>query len=56
MFVLMILAYSAVLVSCVPKVSFFAIIVLQLYHYYKCPVALPHGVVVWSAVCDCGIS
>ena len=22
----------------------------------KCPVALPHGVVGWSAVCDCDIS
>ena len=22
----------------------------------KCPVALPHGAVGWSAVCDCGIS
>ena len=38
------------------KYVFFAIVVLQMYHYYKCPVALPHGVVVWSAVCDCGIS
>ena len=34
----------------------FAIIVLQMYCYYKCPVALPHGALVWSAVCDCGIS
>ena len=24
--------------------------------YRKCHVALPHGVVGWSAVCDCGIS
>ena len=24
--------------------------------YYKCSVALPHGTVGWSAVCDCGIS
>ena len=24
--------------------------------YYKCYVALPHGAVGWSAVCDCGIS
>ena len=24
--------------------------------YCKCLVALPHGVVGWSAVCDCGIS
>ena len=34
----------------------FAIIVLQMYCYYKCYVALPHGTVGWSAVCDCGIS
>ena len=34
----------------------FAIIVLQMYCYYKCSVALPHGAVGWSAVCDCGIS
>ena len=24
--------------------------------YCKCSVAFPHGAVVWSAVCDCGIS
>ena len=24
--------------------------------YYKCSVALPHGAVGWSAVCDCGMS
>ena len=29
----------------------FDIIVLQMYCYYKCFVALPHGVVGWSAVC-----
>ena len=34
----------------------FAFIVLQMYCYYKCSVALPHGAVGWSAVCDCGIS
>ena len=34
----------------------FAIIVLQMYCYYKCYVALPHGTVGWSAECDCGIS
>ena len=39
------------------KAVFFAIIVLQMYCYYnKCSVALPHGAVGWSAVCDCGIS
>ena len=35
--------------------TYFAIIVLQMYCYYKCFVALPHGAVVWSAVCECGI-
>ena len=34
----------------------FAIIMLQMYCYYKCSVALPHGAMDWSAVCDCGIS
>ena len=34
----------------------FAIIVLQVVCYYKCPVALPHGAVGWHEVCDCGIS
>ena len=29
-----------------------AIIVLQMYSYYKCSVALPHGAVGWSAVYD----
>ena len=38
------------------KADCFPIIVLQMYCYYKCSVALPHGVVGWSAVCDCGIS
>ena len=33
----------------------FAIIVLQMYCYYKCSVALPHDSVGWYAVCDCGI-
>ena len=33
-----------------------AFIILQMYCYYKCSVALPHGAVGWSAVCDCGIS
>ena len=27
-----------------------------MYCYYECSVALPHGDVGWSAVCDCGIS
>ena len=38
------------------KLAVFAIIVLRMYCYYKCSVALPHDAVAWSAVCDCGIS
>ena len=34
----------------------FAFIVFWMSFYYKCPVALPHSAVGWSAVCDCGIS
>ena len=38
------------------KAGCFAFIVLQMYCYYKCSMALPHGAVGWSVVCDCGIS
>ena len=38
------------------KVGCFAIIVLQMYRYCKCSVALPHGAVGCSAVCGCDIS
>ena len=38
------------------KAGCIAIIVLQMYCYYKCSVAIPHGTVGWSTVCDCGIS
>ena len=34
----------------------FAVVVLEMYCYYKCSVAPPHGAVGWSAVCDCDIS
>ena len=43
-------SFAIILKSCC------AIIVLQMYSYYKCSVALPHGTVGWFAVCDCGIS
>ena len=33
-----------------------AVIVLQMSCYCKCSVALPHGSMGWSAVCDCGSS
>ena len=38
------------------KAGCFAIIVLQMYYYYKCSVALPRGAMGWSVVCDYGIS
>ena len=38
------------------KAACFAIIVLQMYCYCICSVALPHGIVCGSAVYDCGIS
>ena len=38
------------------KAGCFAFIVIQMYCYYKCYVALPHGAVGWSAVCDCCIT
>ena len=34
----------------------FTFIVFLMSCYCKCPVALPHCAVGWSAVCDCGIS
>ena len=34
----------------------FTSIVLHMCCYCKCSVALPHSVVGWSSVCDCGIS
>ena len=38
------------------KAGCFVIIVLHMYCYYQCSVALPHGAVDWSALCDRGIS
>ena len=38
------------------KVGCFAIIVLQMYCYYKCSVTLSHVAVCWYSVRDCGIS
>ena len=38
------------------KAGCVTIIVLQMYCYCKCSVALPRGAVGWSAACDCGIS
>ena len=34
----------------------FAFIALQISCYCKCSVAIPHGAVGWSALCDLGIS
>ena len=36
--------------------GFFAFIVLQMSCYCKCSMALPHGAVGWSEICNCGIS
>ena len=38
------------------RAGFFAFIVLQMSCYCKCSKALPHGVVGWSEMCDCGLS
>ena len=38
------------------KADCFDIIVLQLFCYYNCSVALPHSDVGWSALCDYGVS
>ena len=38
------------------KAGCFAIIVLQMYCYFKRSVGLPHGAVSWPAFCDSGIS
>ena len=38
------------------KAGCFAIIVLQMYCYYKCSAALPRSAMSWSAVCDWSIS
>ena len=38
------------------KADCFAIVVVQMYCYFKCSVALPHCAMGWSALCDCGIS
>ena len=35
------------------KDGYFAFTFLQMYCYNKCSVALPHGALGWSAVCDC---
>ena len=37
------------------KAGYFAIIVLQMYCYCKCSVALPHGTVGWSARCGSSV-
>ena len=38
------------------RANCFAFINLHMSFYFKCSVALPHGAVGWSAVCDCGTS
>ena len=34
------------------KAGCFAVVVLQMYSYYGCSVALPGGAMDWSAVCE----
>ena len=41
----------AILLKRRKKAGCLAIVVLQMYCYYKCSVALPHDAVCWSAVC-----
>ena len=36
--------------------DYFAFNVFSMSCYCECSLALPHGAVGWSAVCDCGIS
>ena len=38
------------------KAGCFAFIALQISCYCRCSVALYHGALGWSALCDCGIS
>ena len=38
------------------RADHFVFIVVWMSCYCKCHVALPHGAMSWSAVCDCGIS
>ena len=38
------------------RISCVYFIVFWMSCYCKCPVALSHGAMGWSAVCDCGIS
>ena len=46
----------AIIVKKKRKLVALLFIVLQMYCYYKCSVALPHGAVGQSVVCDFGIS
>ena len=50
------LSFAIILKGKEKKAGCLAIIVLQMYCYYKCSVALPQGAMGWSAVCDCGVS
>ena len=37
-------------------VTLFSLFVLRMHCFCKCSVTVPQGVVVWSIVCNCGIS
>ena len=53
---LYVLSSFAIILTGRERAGWFAFIVLWMSYCCKCPVALPHGAVSWSAVCDCGIS
>ena len=48
--------YFSIILKGTRTAGYFAIVVLQMYCYHKCTVALAHSAVGWSVVCDCGIS
>ena len=55
-YVLLYVLYSvAIILTRKRQLVAFFFIVLWMSCYYKCPVALPHGAMDWSAACDCGI-
>ena len=53
---LCVLSSSEIILMGMREMVGFAFILLPMSCYCKCPMALPHGAVGWSAVCDCGIS
>ena len=54
--VLSVLSSFAIILMGKKRAGCFALIVFLMSCDCKCSVSLPHNVVDWSAVCDCGIS